>query len=266
MDKNKKWMCAIALGLAFFAALAGPARAVVIEAEPDLHRVMGDLYALSVAMRLYHDDTRETQCPAADLLGRYLKKPLPETWAEDYRTAGIGGDWWVGRKVPEFSRARKFLRSNAPGLGLYDKESMNPWLGGSFVWIRAVAFGGGNDPETPHVAQGDGEDRQRLFFNSPGTAYYWWSDLLFTPEAHAAALKKFGAGSAVDGGSPVDKKERGPFVVPPAPKEPPETFNASPVSPPPDFTVGRDEDEDGDAIRPIEMGDVIFNPIPRPRN
>jgi hypothetical protein len=245
-DVNKKWMRFTAIALSAALALAGPVCAAVIEAEPDLQHVMGDLYTLSVAMRLYYDDTHTTQCPPPDLLEPYLRKPLSDSWAETYRTAAVEGAWWVGCQVPEFSRARKFLRSNASALGLYGKDSMAAWLGESFVWIRAVAFGDGGRPVgDPRVVQG--EDGQRLFFNSPGTDYYWWSDLLFTAEARVAALSKFGTAG------------KGPFAIPLMPQASSETFIASPVSPPPDFTVERDEDE----IQPANLGGLIFNPIPR---
>ncbi|MDR1622728.1 MAG: hypothetical protein LBS00_10175, partial [Synergistaceae bacterium] len=162
---NKKWMRTAVLGAAFFAALvfSCPGEAAVVEAEPDLQHVMGDLYALSAAMRLYYDDTHKAQCPSLDLLEPYLKKPLPDAWRQTYRTETVEGGWWVGRQVPEFSRARKFLRSNASALGLYDKDSMSAWLGGPFVWIEAVGFekgkpGGG---KTLHVVPG--EDGRHLF-------------------------------------------------------------------------------------------------------
>ena len=142
------------------------------------------------------------------------------------------------------------MRNNAPELGLYDKASKAAWLGGPFIWIRALTFGEEGKPDggVPRVVQG--EDAQRLFFNSPGTDYYWWSDLLFTPKARAAALEKFGA-AEVSAAS---------FVIPSAPQAPPETFTASPVSPPPDFTVEGEDEE------PATLGGLIFNPIPRSRD
>jgi hypothetical protein len=251
-DVNKKWSRALGLVLSVTLAFAGSAGAVVIEAEPDLQRVMGDLYTLSVAMRLYYDDTHNTQCPTLDSLEPYLKKPLPGDWGETYRTAGAEGGWWVGRQVPEFSRARKFLRNNAPGLSLYDKDSRSAWLGGPFIWIQAVTFGDNGKPDdrVPRVVQG--EDAQRLFFNSPGTDYYWWSDLLFTPKAHAAALEKFGV--------PDSQDRAASFVIPLAPEAPPETFTASPVSPPLDFTIENEDEE------PATLGGLIFNPVPRSRD
>ncbi|MCL2009791.1 MAG: hypothetical protein FWG71_04510, partial [Synergistaceae bacterium] len=188
---KKKFVFRIILALFFCVAVtcAGPARAAIIEPDPDLQRVMGDLYALSVAMRLYYDDTRNTQCPDQNDLARYLKKPLPDDWPAGYRTFVIQNDWWAGRKIPEFSAARKFLRENAPLLGLYDQTSRSAWLGGEFVWINALSFK--EEPENPvfKVAPGEGDDSLYLFFNSPGTDYYWRSGLIYTDEARAEALR-----------------------------------------------------------------------------
>jgi hypothetical protein len=237
-----------AIVIVFWAfSFGATAQGAVVEADPDLQSIMGDLYALSAAMRLYREDAQSSQCPSLDQLERYFKKPLPGSWPNEYQTATIGGGWWVGRRVPEFSRARKFLRSNAPALGLCDKESGNAWLGQPFVWIEALSF----KKETPFKIA-EGEEKEHLFFNSPGTDYYWWSDLLFAPNARVTALVKYGTTAGV-------------LAIPPAPVETRETFTASPVAPPPGFTVGN-EDEDEAAPPSIEMGDVIFNPVPRPRN
>jgi hypothetical protein len=245
MDVNKKWMWAIVIVFLTF-PFGTTAWGGVVEAEPDLQRVMGDLYALSTAMRLYHDDTQSAQCPSLDQLELYFQKPLPDSWPGEYQIAVIDGGWWVGRHVPEFSGARKFLRSNAPALVLYDRESGSAWLGQSFVWIEALSF-----PKATPLQVAQGEEKERLFFNSPGTDYYWWSDLLFTSHARTEALVKYGAAA-------------GALAIPPVPAHEREIFTASPVSPPPDFTVRNEEDED--SLKPIEMGDVLFTPIPRPRD
>jgi hypothetical protein len=240
-----------------------PARAGVIEAEPDLQAVMGDILALSVAARLYYDDTRQTRCPAIDQLASYLKKPLPADWLENCRIAEFEGAWWVGRRVPEFSRARKFLRSNASLLGLREGRGGELWLGGPFVWTEALSpknAGARRGPpeESPpfiQVAKGGGNARERLFFNAPGTDYYWWSDLLFTPQARAAALEKFGA------------KTEGPFLIPPVPARDPERLTASPVSPPPEFNLSDGEEgEEEESSLSLGKTGIQINPIPRSRN
>ena len=244
---RKSLACVAAVLVLSLGALPAFASEAVIVPERDTQLVMGDLYALSLAMRLYREDTyitslKETPpCPAPSQLARYFKTPLS---AADCRTAAVGGAWWAGRRVPGLSRARKFLRENAPSLGLYDKESMSAWLGGEYVWVIAVSFDKTGGAPT-HVAPG--KDGQHLFFNSPGSEYYWWSDLLYTPEGYASALKKFG------------KPKTGPLSIPPVPVETPENFSASPISPPPDFSLGGDEEDP----QTIKLGDVILNPVPR---
>ena len=240
------------LFVCFTVTRAGAARAVVIEPDPDLQLVMGDIYSLAVATRLYYDDTHKTQCPSPEELAHYIKKPLPGDWPSGYRTVAIQGDWWVGRKVPDFSSARKFLRENSSLLGLYEQDSQSAWQGGAFVWMSALSFDGKARPAPKQAAlktaQGEGDDRQHLFFNSPGTDYYWKSGLIYTSEAHAEALKKFGTDA------------KGPFVTPPKPRRAPETISASPVELPPDFTLSGEEELD------ISLGGVLINPIPRQRD
>jgi hypothetical protein len=239
---------AAALGVLLFCGSAG---AVVIEPDPDIQLVMGDLSALAVAMRLHHEGARGAGCPSVEQLTAYLESPLPAP-NEDFRTAEADDAWWVGRRVPDYSRARSFLRSNAETLGLYDRESRGFWMGEAFVWMKGMVFerAGGAAAPNIRVARGEGKDARYLFFSSPGTDRYWWSRLTYTPAAQKAALEKFGA------------KERGPFVIPPAPPLAKEEISASPVYVPPEFSVGPDSD---DLSAPLEMGDVLFNPIPRMR-
>jgi hypothetical protein len=174
---------------------------------------------------------------------------------EDFRTIGTDGKWWAGRRVPEYSRARAFLRSNAELFGLYDQESMCFWMGGAVVWIKGAEFDhtGKKTPPVPdiRVVKGGGNDAGRLFFNAPGTDSHWWSSLSFTPAARKAALEKFGG-----------KISEAP-VIPPAPPSARENISASPVHLPPEFSVGTDS---SDLPAPLEMGEVLFNPIPRLRD
>jgi len=241
----------IVIALLICLAVAIPtAGAVIIEPDTDLHGVMGDLYALSIVMRLYYDDVRKTQNPTLDELVHYLRSPLPGGWPADYRTAMIRGGWWVGRRVPEFSTARRFLRANALSLGLYEEDGQSAWLGGSFVWVNAVSFDESSGPGQAVFRVAQEEDGQHLFFNSPGTDYYWRSGLLYADRVHARVLQELGTDA------------KGPFVMPPPLIRASETLSASPVELPPDFTVGGDDEESMDA----RIGDVIFNPIPRQRD
>jgi hypothetical protein len=157
--------------------------------------------------------------------------------------------------VPEFSRARKFLRNNALLLGLHEERGGELWLGASFIWAEALSPESAGKSGTPfiRVAKGGGNAGERLFFNTPETDYFWWSDLLFTPEARAAALKKFGA-------------QEGPFSIPPAPEKPSETLTASPVSPPPEFNLSDGEEGEEEESLSLGKSGILLNPVPRSRN
>jgi len=223
------------------------ANTAVIVPDPELHNVVGNLHAMAAALRLHFYDTRSTRLPDLDVLANYLNSPLPAGWPADYQIAEVRGGWWVGRRVPEFSTARRFLRDNAPSLGFYEQGGQNAWMGGAFVWMNAVPFG--DDTVQIRVAQGQGRDVQYLFFNSPGTPYYWRSGLVFTAEAHSEARELFSTHS------------RGPFFVPDATPREQEPLRATPVELPPEFTVSRDEDEID--FRP---GSMITLPLPRSDN
>jgi hypothetical protein len=239
-DKGMKRTLAAVLLLSL--SFAGSAIAAV-ETDSDTQRVVGDLHALAAALCLYRDEAPGAPCPPVERLERYLQKPLPDGWPEDYRTAAAEGVWRVGRRVPEFSRARGYIRVNAASLGLYEEGGRTPWLGGAFAWMEV--------PSAPRVASGAGDDARYLFFGAPDTDLWWWSGLLYTPEARSAALRKFGGGAE-------------PLAIPPAPGKRTETMTGSPVFLPPEFSVrGSGGDED---FPQAEIGGVTINPIPRPRD
>ncbi|MDR1730948.1 MAG: hypothetical protein LBR61_02530 [Synergistaceae bacterium] len=234
---------------------AVPAWGIVIEAEPELQAIMGDLHTLALALRMYHEKTGENRCPALEQLTGQLEKPSDPALRENVRLVGTKDAWWVGRRVPDYSRARPFLRARAGLFGLYEEDCKGLWLGGPFVWMKALSFEGEKKSARAvfpdiRVAAGTEKDARYLFFSSPETDYFWWSDLTFIPSARHAALEKFGTNLS------------GPFVVPPAPETPAENLQASPVSLPPKFRVGPDDEE---YPAGVEMGDMIFSPVPRVR-
>ena len=139
-------------------------------------------------------------------------------------------------------------------LGLCEQDTQSAWLGGEFVWMGALTFDAkakpGPVPEKAvfKAAQGEGDDSQHLFFNSPGTDYYWRSGLIYTTDAHFEILKKYGTDA------------KGPFMTPSPPSRAPETFSASPVEVPPDFSLSVEDEYE------VRMGDVLINTIPRQKD
>ena len=117
--------------------------------------------------------------------------------------------------------------------------------------MGASGAGKGSASPAVEVAEGSGEDRSELFFRTPGTDRYWWSPLRFSDSARASVLKRWGR--AADGSTLTVPQERA------AAKE---EFRATPVGLPEEFGVSSDQ-EPGSSL---EVGDVIFNPVPRPRS
>ena len=230
--------------------LSAPAYAVTVEPDVEVHRVVGALYALSVAMNLYYAESEAI--PSPEQLGRYFRRDtLPAGWPESVHIASFDGAWWVGVAVDPYSPARKFLRANAPELSILDAPGGAPWMGASFAWMKASGAGKGSASPAAEVTEGSGEDRNELFFRTPGTDRYWWSPLRFSASVRDSVLKRWG--HAAEGAALAVPQERA------AAKE---EFRASPVGLPEEFGVSSDR-EPGSSV---ELGDVIFNPIPRPRS
>lgn len=243
-------LCILAALLLCF--LAAPAHAVRVEPDPEVHRVLGTLYALATAINLHRSVSEGLPEPVH--LERYLRADsLPEGWPDSVRIAESSGSWWVGIPVPAYSTARKYLRANASELGVHDGAGGIPWMGGSLAWIAAVRpdpSGKGARPFGVRIAEGWDEDKSALFFGTPSTDRFWWSPLLLSDSARSTALKRWGRASAPE------------LRIPRAQAEERETFKASPVGLPEEFGVSADR-EPGPSM---EMGDVILNPIPRPRS
>ncbi|GHV37775.1 hypothetical protein FACS1894187_15420 [Synergistales bacterium] len=222
-----------------------PARAVVVEADRDVQLVMGDLSALSVAARLYYDEKRAAKTPLLEDLSRYFTQPLPQDGS--FQVTVIDGELWIGRKVPERSNARAYLRGNAAVLGVYDKDGKMPWLGGAGAWIKAM-----DDSRYIRVAQGENKDSNLIFYNIAGTENFWWSDLTLTPQAKTSALKKLAA-----------QDVEGFLAIPPAPVRARETLTASPVHLPPEFSMNEGKEPEEEMT--LGKDGPVFNPLPMQR-
>ena len=242
--------CACLLAL-LACTLPIPAQAVTVEPDVETHRLLGSLCALAAAANLHGLEGKGVPDPAH--LERYFQREsLPEGWPDSVRVEARSESWWVGAAVGNHSAARKFLRSNAPELRVFDVPGGLPWMGAPFAWVEAVRFGTGKKPESfgLKAAEGYGQDKDALFFNAPPSDGYWWSPLRFTAPARAQILKRWG--QKLDDPALTRPQERA------AEKE---HFKASPVGLPEEFNVSSDQEPGA-----VEMGDVLFNPIPRTRS
>ena len=231
-----------------FVLVRAAAHGLTVEPNPALHSVLGSLYSISAAAGLYQGEVGVRPPAVERLAGYFQKDKLPQGW--DWKTSMLieirGTGWLIGVKVPPAQEARKFLRINAKLLGVFEKDVNTPWLGGQYAWMRS------SELSQVKVREGYGDDSSYLFFNSPGTDYFWRSSLLMTPSAGKEVLKRHGQEFA---------GVSDPALMVKATQPGKEVFKANPVTLPEDFTISSDEDGDtGPSI-----GGVKINPVPKMR-
>ncbi len=219
-----------------------PGAGATVEPVPELHQVMGGLYALSAALELQQSEAKSGALPNASSVTHYFKDTASPA-GTSVQLKSADGSWWVGVPVPNSPEARRFLRLNAPALKVFEDDTRTAWLGGKYAWMRAARIESAKNKSSVVFAsfearEGYEKDRDWLFFSSSGTDnkdWVWQSPFLFTESAHNAVLKQHGRnGSASDPSL---------TAVQAAPKAK-ETFKASPVGLPPQMTLSKDEEED----------------------
>lgn len=234
-------LAAVAL-LALAAGVCAPASAVEVAHDVEVHRVMGRLYALALVVNLCQAESGRGELPATARIKGYFEDA---EWLDSAQVVAAGQAWWVGVPVDRYSGARRFLRTEAPELGVMEAPGGSPWLGGPMAWLQTASVVPEGIRALPlFAAAGAGEDANRLFLSPDGERWWMGPDLR---ESHrSSALARWGVQPA-------------PELHAPAAAESGEEFRASPVGLPEDMRVGGARSDD----LSIGVGDVIFNPIPR---
>lgn len=217
-----------------------------VNPDTEIHSVLGGLYSLVSALAVNGE-------PAPDI--RALRKyfaDAPRNWLDTVLVERVNGDIWAGVTVGKLSSARKYLRSNALKLGITDTPAGNAWMGGDFAWVKAGNVQGGKfTPSSLKAAKGSGIDSEVLFLSANGNDW-WQSHPSFTRQASQEILRRFG-GVKVSGLRKPQGVSRSIY----------DSVRPSEVRKPADIHTNR-KHEFGESYD-IDMGDVIFRPVPSTR-
>ena len=211
-----------------------------VEADPEIHRVIGGLYSLACAVEL-----NGTSEPQIRQLRQYFSD-VPNDWYSQVQISRVNNAVWAGVFVGKISTARQFLRGHAQELGICESPEGYAWLGGEYAWLKVSGLSG------LRAARGKGTDSGAVFLNVQGSDSWWMASPSFTPQAAKSVLTKHG------------------IKNPPELHKPSgihtsiyEEVKPSDVRKPADMHVGRRRNS---FDKEIELGrdvDLILNPLPK---
>lgn len=214
-----------------------------VNPDPEVHRVIGGLYSLVSALAM-----NGQSAPNLRILRNYFAD-TPNNWLDTIKVERVGNDLWAGVSVGKYSTARKYLRANSHELGITDKPAGDSWMSGDYAWLKAGSVNGVRlTPITLKAAKGSGNDSGTIFF-SPND-FNWWQSYPSLNEKSSQEILTLWGVEAVG----LHKPEGGRHSIY-------DEVRPSAVSKPADIHTGRRR-EFGESYD-VNMGDVIFNPIPR---
>ncbi|MDR1741198.1 MAG: hypothetical protein LBR38_05050 [Synergistaceae bacterium] len=221
------------------------------QGDPD-RTVLGDLGALAAAAELYRGEHGGRSVPTVSDLSAFLSSPA----TDDCRTMAVPDGWLVGRRIPEFSRLRAFLRGEAEAR-VFEADGMTPWLGGEFIWARVKDVRVANDAAGSSDSSSGGDV---LLFSWDGSRFFWPSSLVLTPSARAAAVKKLGVAATSAAVLPSDSGSGQGLDLGSGSGSGSGSgkLSASPVELPPDISLRNDDEDDAS----LELGGIRWSPVP----
>ena len=218
----------------------------LVEDDNELHKVIGGLYTLAAVVNINQNSN-----PDPRQLRNYFDN-LPKDWLEKIKISRKVSSVWVGILVDQKSRARNYLRVNAPSLKITSDPEGYDWLGGYYAWIKAADIINNKlQPLNLIATKSDGA----LFFSTKDQKKWWQADPTFNFRAEKMVMKNFEINDA------------------PMLEKPKALTNSNSVY---ERVKPNDKSRKPDEIHistkkgflekmSIEMGDVLFNPIPNTR-
>ena len=213
----------------------------IVEPDTELHEVIGGLYTLAAVVEI---NQRTNPDPAN--FRNYFDN-LPANWLENIRVSRKTNSIWVGILLEKQSSARNYLRVNAPNFHITSDPEGYDWLGGYYAWIKAADVV--NDKLKPIdliATKSDGV----LFFSTKDQEQWWQADPTFNFRAESKVLERFGTDKAPELTKPKGVSHSVFETVKPR----------DVIKKPDDIHTSRKKSFTEEMS--IEMGDVLFNPIP----
>ena len=215
-----------------------------VEQDMELHRVIGGLYTLAAAVNLYG-----VVNPGPAALSRYFGGNASAEWHSTSRIEPQNGAIWVGVPVGKYSTARQYLRSRSKELAILDSPGGYAWLGGEYAWLKAADVSGNSiKPVKLFAAMGSGSDSSAVFLTQ-NQDQWWKAEPEFMSNSVKLVMDKFGVKNAPELHSPKGASRSSIY----------DEVRPSSVGVPDKMHVGQKKSSFDFGI---EMGDVIFNPIP----
>ncbi len=231
----------VAVTLIFCLCSCSLAEEAIVEPDIELHKVIGGLYTLAAAV-----DINQTTKPDPLQLRNYFDN-LPANWLDNIRVSIKTDSIWVGILLDKQSSARNYLRINAPKFNIKSEPESYDWLGGYYAWIKAADVVNNKlQPINLIATKSDGV----LFFSTPGQTQWWQADPAFSFRAESLVLEKFEAHDAPKLKKPAGVSHSIYESVKPR----------GVIKKPDDINLKREKTFTEEMS--IEMGDVLFNPIP----
>ncbi len=242
-----KRFCAFCVVWAVLLCMVFPVYAEV-EQDTELHRVIGGLYSLAAAVNLNGGVN-----PGTASLRRYFGSDVPSDWLSASKVVREGGAVWVGVPVGKYSSARQYLRNNSKELAVFDSPGGYAWLGGDYAWMKAADISGNSiRPVKILASMGSGSDSDAVFFSTQGRPEWWQASPSFGANSAKMVIDMFGVKNAPELHRPGGVSRSSIY----------DEVRPSSVGMPGKMHVGHRKSS---FDMSIEMGDVIFNPIPNTR-
>ena len=207
--------------------------------DAETHKIIGSLYSLAAAVELNGKIN-----PDVNSLVRFFEK-IPAGWQNEIKINRDKNSVWVGISLKKYSSARRYLQENSDELGISLASNGEAWLKAADIVKKKLK------PVEFSSAEADGT----IFFNAP------FSDLWFSawPNFNSSSKKKILAAHGTD---------NHPELIAPKFQEAQrvsiyDEVRPSSVRVPDEMHMGRKKNS---FDMSMEIGDVIFNPIPNHKN